>query len=343
MSPARGRARLERALSALWYGPRRRAWPLLPLSWLYALGVMLHRLPYRLGLRKVIRLPVPVVVIGNLTVGGTGKTPLIIHLAHVLAAQGERPGILCRGYGGHARRWPQRVTPASDPVEVGDEPVLIARRTGLPVAAGPNRVQAARLLIDAGCTVLLSDDGLQHHALGRDVEIAVVDGARGLGNGLLLPAGPLREWAARLDAVDAVVVQGEGFEPGRNECFVMTLPLREAVDLPAQGHRRPLGTFAGQWVHAVAGIGHPQRFFHALRAAGLHVVEHPFPDHYDYRPQDLVFSGDAPVLMTEKDAVKCARFAPVDAWFVPVSAELTPALEDWLKVRLQLRLPANNP
>lgn len=339
MSAAPWRGRLESGLVSVWYGPRRRAWPLVPLSGLYALAVALHRLPFRLGLRKAARLPVPVIVVGNLTVGGTGKTPLVIHLARALAAQGERPGILCRGYGGRAHTWPQRVVPASDPVEVGDEPVLIAQRTGLPVAAGPNRACAAQLLLDVGCTVLLSDDGLQHHALARDVEIAVMDGARGFGNGLLLPAGPLRESARRLERVDAVVVQGAGCTPAHAAAFRMTLPLREACDLATRRERRLLVDFAGQPVHAVAGIGYPQRFFEALRAAGLTIVEHPFPDHYDYRPQDLAFAGDLPVLMTEKDAVKCARFAPANAWFVPVSAELTPSLEDWLRLRLR----ANNP
>lgn len=324
-------------MTSVWYGPRRRAWPLLPLSALYALGVALHRLSYRLGLRPVTRLPVPVIVVGNLTVGGTGKTPLVIHLARALAAQGERPGILCRGYGGQARQWPQRVTPASDPEQVGDEPVLIAQRTGLPVAADPQRARAGRLLLEAGCTVLLTDDGLQHHALARDMEIVLVDGARGLGNGWLLPAGPLRESARRLGRVDAVVVQGAGFTPAHAATFRMTLPLLEVVDLATRRDRRLLVDFAGRSVHAVAGIGHPQRFFDALRGAGLEVVEHPFPDHYDYRPQDLMFAADAPIFMTEKDAVKCTRFAPANAWVVPVDAHLTPVLEDWVQARLRHR------
>ncbi|MFZ5532430.1 MAG: tetraacyldisaccharide 4'-kinase [Pseudomonadota bacterium] len=324
-------------MTSIWYGPPRCAWPLWPLSGLYALGAALHRLPYRLGWRKAARLPVPVIVVGNLTVGGTGKTPLVIHLARALAAQGERPGILCRGYGGRVRRWPQRVTPASDPVEVGDEPVLIAQRTGLPVAAGPSRARAGQLLLDAGCTVLLTDDGLQHHALARDMEIAVVDGARGLGNGLLLPAGPLRESARRLERVDAVVVQGEGFTPAHAATFRMTLPLSEVVDLATRQERRPLADFAGEAVHALAGIGHPRRFFDALRAAGLRVVEHPFPDHYDYRPQDLVFAAAGPIFMTEKDAVKCARLNPPNAWVAPVEAQLTPDLADWVRTRLRHR------
>ncbi len=310
----------------LWYGPRWRVWPLLPLSALYALAVALRAAPYRFGWRHPVRLRVPVVVVGNITVGGTGKTPLVIHLAQRLAATGEQPGILCRGYGGASAHWPRQVTPGSDPREVGDEPVLIARRSGLPVAAGPDRAAAGRLLLAQGCTVLLCDDGLQHQALARDVEIVVMDGARGLGNGFCLPAGPLRESAQRLKQVDAVVVQGSGLSLGR-PAFTMDLPLGDTLVAVTDGSRRPLAEFVGQTVHAMAGIGHPQRFFGALRQAGLRVVEHPFPDHYDYRPEDLRFAADGVLLMTEKDAVKCARFPLRNAWFVPVSARVDPGLE----------------
>jgi tetraacyldisaccharide 4'-kinase len=281
-------------------------------------------------------LPVPVVVVGNITVGGTGKTPLVIHLAQRLAAVGERPGILCRGYGGASAHWPRQVTPESDPREVGDEPVLIARRSGLPVVAGPDRVAAGRLLITQGCTVLLCDDGLQHQALARDVEIIVMDGARGLGNGFCLPAGPLRESAQRLKQVDAVVVQGGGLSVGR-PAFTLELPLGDTVVSLTDGSRRPLVDLVGRAIHAMAGIGHPQRFFRALRQAGLQVLEHPFPDHYDYRPEDLRFATDGVLLMTEKDAVKCAHFPLRNAWFVPVSARVDPELEakvlTWVRQR----------
>lgn len=339
MSQAGWRGRLESRLLALWYGPRWRALPLLPLSGVYALGRALHGLPYRLGLRSPVRLPVPVIVVGNITVGGTGKTPLVIHLAQILAEAGEAPGILCRGYGGRSGQWPQRVTAHSDPRVVGDEPVLIAQRIQLPVAAGPNRAAAARLLLSQGCTVLLCDDGLQHHALARDVEIVVIDGARGLGNGICLPAGPLREPVRRLATADAVVIQGEGFDI-RRPVRRMSLPLGDALDVATARQRRPLAAFGGQTVHAIAGIGHPQRFFTALREAGLRVVGHAFPDHYDYRPQDLAFAADAPLLMTEKDAVKCVGFAPANAWFVPVSARVAPAIDDELLTWIRQRRPA---
>jgi tetraacyldisaccharide 4'-kinase len=327
---------LESAVLGLWYGPPWRVWPLLPLSAFYAFAVAVRAAPYRFGWRHPVRLPVPVVVVGNITVGGTGKTPLVIHLAQRLAAVGERPGILCRGYGGTSAHWPQQVTPGSDPREVGDEPVLIARRSGLPVAAGPDRVAAGRLLITQGCTVLLCDDGLQHRALARDIEIVVMDGARGLGNGFCLPAGPLRESTRRLGKVDAVVVQGGEWSGGRST-FAMDLPLGDTVVAVTDDGRRSLAEFVGQTVHAMAGIGHPQRFFGALRQAGLRVVEHPFPDHYDYRPEDLRFAADGVLLMTEKDAVKCARFPLRNAWFVPVSAQVDPELEakvlTWVRQR----------
>jgi tetraacyldisaccharide 4'-kinase len=231
------------------------------------------------------------------------------------------------------------VTAHSDPRVVGDEPVLIAQRTQLPVAAGPNRAAAARLLLSQGCTVLLCDDGLQHHALARDVEIVVIDGARGLGNGICLPAGPLREPVRRLATADAVVIQGEEFDI-RRPVRRMSLPLGDTLDVATARQRRPLAAFGGQTVHAIAGIGHPQRFFNALREAGLRVVEHAFPDHYDYRPQDLAFAADAPLLMTEKDAVKCVGFAPANAWFVPVSARVAPAIDDELLTWIRQRRPA---
>jgi len=297
--------------------------------------VALRVLPYRWGWRRPARLPAPVVVVGNITVGGTGKTPLVIHLAQRLAAEGERPGILCRGYGGRSTHWPCRIAPDSDPREVGDEPVMIARRSGLPVAAGPDRVAAGRLLLTQGCTVLLCDDGLQHQALARDFEIAVVDGARGLGNGFRLPAGPLRESAQRLKRVDALVIHGKGFTTERS-AYALDLGLGDTVTPLKGDEARSLADFVGRRVHAVAGIGHPQRFFSALRQAGLEVVEHPFPDHYDYRAEDFR-AIDGVLLMTEKDAVKCAHFSLPDAWYVPVHVRVDPRLEADVLVRVRQR------
>lgn len=325
--PAGFRGRLESAVLGLWYGPRWRALPLLPLSALYGLALALRALPYQFGWRKPVRLPVPVVVIGNVTVGGTGKTPLVIHLARYLKAAGENPGILCRGYGGASMNWPRQVSPETDPREVGDEAVLLARRSDSPVAAGPDRARAGRLLLAQGCTVLLCDDGLQNQALARDVEIVVMDGERGLGNGFYLPAGPLRESAKRLRQVDAVVIQGEGSSVGI-PAYSMKLLLADSAIAVSADRQRPLAEFSGQPVHALAGIGHPQRFFRALRQAGLQVVEHPFPDHYDYRLEHLRFAMEGILLMTEKDAVKCARLSLPNAWFVPVSTQLGSDLEE---------------
>jgi len=320
---AGGLARLE----ALWY----RDSPPPPVSLrllaaAFGLGVRLRRTAYARGWRPVPPLARPVIVVGNLTVGGNGKTPLAIWLAMRLRAAGYAPGIVLRGYGGSAARGPepQRVEPDSDPMVVGDEALLLRRRTGEAVAVGRDRVRAAQLLIDAGCNVIVSDDGLQHLRLARCFEIAVVDAARGFGNGQLLPAGPLREPARRLEQVDAVVINGEGNPHGilcPRGAFPMTLRAERLLPLGA-GAPRALASFAGQRVHAVAGIGHPQRFFALLRAAGLEVIEHAFPDHHRYRAEELAFADALPVLMTEKDAVKCAPFDAPDRWFVPVTAQI---------------------
>ena len=272
-----------------------------------------------MGLFATHGVPRPVVVIGNLTVGGTGKTPLVIALARALAEEGLRPGIVSRGYGGRARR-ARRVRPADSAAEVGDEPLLIARASGLPVAVGRRRFEAALLLADE-VDVILCDDGLQHYALARDLEIAVLDGARGLGNGRLLPAGPLREGRARLGSVDHVVVNGAG---GPSGALHMRLVLGEAVQL-VDGARRSLASFAGSPVHAVAGIGHPERFFAALGAEGLAVTGTAFADHAPYRGGEFDFADGLPVLMTDKDAVKYQPYARAGQWRVEARAELPPA------------------
>ena len=304
----------------LWYG--RSAWRfiLAPLAGLFCLLVAIRRRCYRLGLKRPRRLPVPVIVVGNITLGGTGKTPLVIWLAGWLRQRGYRPGIVARGYGGQARHWPQQVRPDSDPAMVGDEPVLIARRSGCPMAVAPDRVAAARALLEhSDCDVIISDDGLQHYALGRDIELAVLDGVRRLGNGWCLPAGPLREPASRLQSVDAVITQGVA---GRGE-FRMTLVLGDAINL-LDGGVKPLGEFPDDSL-ALAGIGNPARFFAALKqAAGLASLEtRAFPDHHAYTEADSALLPDErPVLMTEKDAVKLQRFARKNFWFVPAHAEL---------------------
>ena len=291
----------------------------MPLSWLFAALAWLRRHGYALGLFASHRLPRPVVVVGNLTVGGTGKTPLVIALAGALAAEGLRPGIVSRGYGGSTRH-ARRVSPDDAATLVGDEPLLIARASGLPVAVGRQRWEAAALLLDE-VDVILCDDGLQHYALRRDLEIAVLDGERGVGNGRLLPAGPLREGLVRLGTVDHVVVNGRG---GPSGALHMQLVLGEAVQL-VDGERRPLASFAAQPVRAVAGIGHPQRFFAALTAAGLAVTGTGFADHAPYRGGEFEFGDGLPVLMTDKDAVKYQPYARAGQWRVEARAELPPA------------------
>lgn len=287
---------------------------------MWAWSAQARRAAYASGLLRSTRLPVPVIVVGNLTVGGTGKTPLTIWLARHLSAQGHRVGIVSRGHGGGASHWPQPVRPDSDPALVGDEAVMIARRSGCPLVVGPDRVAAARALLGR-CAVdlLLCDDGLQHHALARDIEIAVVDGIRRLGNERCLPAGPLREPPARLSTVDLVVCHGS---PRRGE-FAMQLEVRALVPL-AGGEERSPASLRGQRVHCVTGIGHPERFFASMRALGARVVAHAFPDHHPFSPADLDFGDDAPVVMTEKDAVKCERFAGHRHWYLAVEAAPAP-------------------
>lgn len=295
---------------------------LLPLSVLFFLIVLARRLAYRLGLARRYRLPVPVIVVGNLNVGGTGKTPLVLWLAEFLRSHGYHPGIVSRGYGSRAST-PQSVSATSDPMFVGDEPVLLAQRAQCPVWVGKRRVDVARALLGArpDCDVLISDDGLQHYALRRDVEVVVVDGLRRFGNGLPLPAGPLREPLSRLQSVDAVVVNGGSIASGE---YAMQLvgnrfrQLRQPVIATPED-------LMGRRLHAVAGIGAPSRFFAYLRKLGLQVIEHPFPDHHIYQPHELQFENADAILMTEKDAVKCAAFAPPNAWMLAVDAEVDAA------------------
>ncbi len=303
-----------------WYRESALTLALVPVSWLYRLAVAVRRLAYRLRILRVHRLGVPVIVVGNLTVGGTGKTPLTAWLASYLARQGLRPGVVCRGYRGGARNWPQQVRPDSDPTVVGDEAVLLARHCACPLAAGPNRVEAARALVEhAGCDVIVSDDGLQHYALGRDIEICVIDGVRGFGNGHCLPAGPLREPRRRLKRVQITVVNGIGGP----KAFSMKLRPGTPVNLVDEHQALSWEELRGRQVHAVAGIGNPARFFEMLRRLGVNPIEHPFPDHHPFSDWELTFEPfGLPVLMTEKDAVKCRRFATSGHWYVPVTVEL---------------------
>lgn len=299
---------------------------LVPLSLLYA-EVSRKRREHYLKVPPS-KIDIPIIVVGNITVGGTGKTPMVIWLVDWLCAQGWRPGVVSRGYGGrHTDGKPRRVEVGDDPAEVGDEPVVMARHTQVPIIVGRDREAAVQTLLrTTDCNIAISDDGLQHYRLWRDIEIAMLDGARRLGNGRCLPAGPLREPADRLDTVDYVVIT-EG-NPGPGE-YALRLFMRDAqrVHDPREG-ARPLSTFVGEVVHAVAGIGNPDRFFRALEHAGLDIICHPFPDHHQFTPHDLEFTDGGHVIMTEKDAVKCQTFASEKVWCVPIDAKPDPAWID---------------
>lgn len=302
------------------------AWLLWPASLAFGCVALARRLAYQLRLARTYRAGLPVIVVGNLVAGGSGKTPLVLWIAEFLKSKGRKPGIVSRGYGGSAQA-PREATIASDPAEVGDEPMLLARRSGCPVWVAPQRAAACRALREQHpeCDLILLDDGLQHYALARDIEICVVD-ARGFGNGFLLPAGPLREPVSRLRSVDAVVAHGAD----RVEGYAMRLEGEQLVRLTDARDVRPAKSFAGQKVHAVAGIGDPNRFFLQLARFGIKIVPHPFRDHHPFRAEDLAFGDDAPVVMTEKDAVKCKGLVKPHHWVFPVRTILDPAFGDWL-------------
>jgi tetraacyldisaccharide 4'-kinase len=318
---------LDAALQRLWYGPRWQSLPLWPLGWLFHALVSLRAGLYRLGVLRPRHVTVPVVVVGNITVGGTGKTPVAAWLARQLALRGHRVGVVLRGYGGRSLGQPRVVTAGSDPADVGDEAVLHALRGPQVVVVGADRVAAAGRAVEQGAEIIVCDDGLQHLRLARDVEIAVVDAARGLGNRQMLPAGPLRDPPGRLERVHAVVFTQRGRQVApalavrRPIAVTMRLTLGDAVNLRS-GERRALDRFRGRSLHAVAGIGNAGAFFDALRAAGLRVEAHALADHAALDPRALPFPGSATVLMTEKDAVKCGSFAGADWWFVELGVDL---------------------
>jgi tetraacyldisaccharide 4'-kinase len=321
------------SIEAHWYRRDLVSLSLWPVSQIFRVIAALRRLGFRLKNVFTRRLPVPVIIVGNILVGGTGKTPMVIWLVQKLRAEGYKPGIISRGYGGEAEHYPFEVKAVTSPSAAGDEPVLMSRRTGAPMFVDPNRPRAARALLEQHpeVDIIISDDGLQHYALQRDIEIVMIDARRGLGNGFLIPAGPLRESRKRLTTVDFVVTNG----PSANADYRMGLsagelkPVRGGVDL------MPMDGFRYQKVHAVAGIGYPDRFFDTLRAHGIEVIEHPFPDHHNYSVGDLQFQDDLPVIMTEKDAVKCGRIAPPHSWFLPVSAEPDRRFSDQLIERIR--------
>ena len=329
----------------VWYEGAGSGWILWPLSGLYWLILSARQFLYDCHVLRTHKVGVPVIVVGNITAGGTGKTPTVLWLVEELRARGFKPGIVSRGYGGSKAHTSMRVEADTDASVAGDEPVLLARRGRCPVVVDPDRVRAAEMLIEDGVDVVIADDGLQHRRLHRDYEICVIDGKRGLGNRRLLPAGPLREGAHRLDAVEQVLVNGTLH--GRE--YELTVAEQNAISFELVASEacrlngslmRPIERFANTTVHAVAAIGNPRRFFDRLRAYGIQVIEHEFPDHAVLTARDLEFADDFEVFMTEKDAVKLGRDMKDKYWHIPVELQVDPVLAAPLVEQIESRLHA---
>ena len=327
----------ERLLQA-WYTGHPLLVLLRPLEWLYRWVVIRRRRAFVAGRRDIYRAPVPVIVVGNITLGGTGKTPMILWLIEHCRARGLRVGVVSRGYGAEPPSFPWRVEAEHSAAVSGDEPLLIVQRTAVPLMIDPDRGRAVRaLLASEPLDLILSDDGLQHYRLARDLELVLLDAARGLGSRRCLPAGPLREPLERLESVDALLCNGaaadtpDSFAMQLRPCALINLVSRQPVGLE---HFPP-----GQALHALAGIGNPRRFFNTLEGLNWRPVAHAFADHARYSAEALQFTPALPVVMTEKDAVKCRPFAQPDWWYLSVDAQLSPAFEIWLDAQLQRLLP----
>jgi len=306
-----------------------------PLSLLYLALITLRFRLYRMGWLKSEKLPVPVIVVGNISVGGTGKTPLVIALVEYFQAMGKKPGVISRGYKAERLDSPKIVTEGDTAREVGDEPLLITQQCHVPVAVGPDRAANGKLLIEkSDCDMLISDDGFQHFALERDIDIVVIDGDRGLGNGWCLPAGPLREPIGALHRADAVIVNGGKVDVKHPEKYAMSYTLSAMLQINGDEVGR-IDQFRGKQVRAIAGIGNPNRFFEQLSQAGIEVVPHVFEDHHNFRANDLKFNDDLPVLMTRKDAVKCrSLIESSNFWSVPVELEIDTGLFAFLERKI---------
>jgi tetraacyldisaccharide 4'-kinase len=311
-----------------WYKKLNWGWLFWPLTWIFSLIVDFRRYLFHKNILKIYKVKKPVVIVGNITVGGSGKTPVLIHLIQLLQYHGIKPGVISRGYKGKIAQSKQVASVINRPLnfeDYGDEPVLIFNNTNVPVVVGKNRVQAAQFLIDNfDIDIILSDDGLQHYSLARDIEIVVLDAERGVGNGHLLPLGPLRESVARLKDANMIINQAPNI-------MSTTIKLVHSIKFPER--KLELESFKDLKIHAVAGIANPDKFFNQLREHGLQIIEHKFPDHHKFKASDLAFKDDYPVLMTEKDAVKCREFAAVNHWFVPLIVRLpTDTLNNFLKL-----------
>jgi tetraacyldisaccharide 4'-kinase len=328
--------KLEKVVLRYWYSvPSWLTYLLWPFSVIYCLIILLRK---HYLLRKKVCFNIPVIVVGNITVGGTGKTPFVIWLAQFLKSKGYRPGIVSRGYGGKSRTYPLIVTSISDVHQTGDEALLLSLRTNCPVVIDPDRVNAVQFLLNhTECNIIISDDGLQHYRLSRDIEIVIIDGERQMGNGFCLPAGPLREPVTRLRDVDFMIVneQREGENLGYGYEYSMNLMPGNIYNLSSPELEVEPGHFLGEPIHAIAGIGNPERFFSLLRNLGLSIWPHSFSDHHQYTEKELDFNIEHKIIMTEKDAVKCKRFADYHYWCLPVSAELDPQLGEAILVKIQ--------
>lgn len=317
---------IQQTVSEHWYKPQPWGWVLWPFSKIFAFIVKIRTYAYQKNWFKKYRAPAPVIIVGNITVGGTGKTPLVIYLAQLLREHGYNPGIVSRGYKGKIKSV-VLVSPYSDPRIVSDEAVLLANRAQCPVIVAKKRaVGVSQIVRHNKVNIVLSDDGLQHYGLERDIEIAVIDGDRRFGNGYSLPMGPLREPESRLNTVSLLVVNNG--EPQSEREHQMVLNCKDVYALTNPTNRLDISTFAGKTVHAIAGIGYPERFFKQLRDLGLNVIPHAFPDHYAFSSADISFPDQHPILMTEKDAVKCKHFATHKHWVVALSVDLPQAFVD---------------
>ena len=305
-----------------------------PLTWLYATVFYIRKKCYQFDLFERFKAPVPVIVVGNLTVGGTGKTPLVIHLVEVLRANGFQPGVISRGYSGNAEQYPLFVNNETPVSESGDEPALIVRRTGVPMTVGSNRRASIELLLSsAKVDVIISDDGLQHLALQRDIEVCLMDETTGSTNTALLPAGPYREPLARLKSVDLIVKHQNHLSAQSglgDKSFSMSLKAGEPLPVRKASNEIGQSFDAKSAIHAVAGIGNPQRFFSTCEKIGLDFQEHSYPDHYQFKESDFEFLDGKAILMTEKDAVKCTNFSNEKLWYLPVDAQLSDGFTDSL-------------
>lgn len=344
MSSADQKRAKSTQITDAWYQGSVWLYLLAPFALLYAVIISVRSLLFKLGVLSSYRSNLPVVVVGNITIGGTGKSPLVSYLVRELRSKGYRPGIVSRGYGAEIQKAECReVLATSSPKEVGDEPLMLKQALACPVFVSPNRKISVQALEDKGCDIVICDDGLQHYALKRDIEICVFDGKRGVGNGFLLPMGPMRELRSRLVNTDFKVVNGAGDVPnleGVSDLIRMDLlpaglfPLAECASSSAEVLGKDLSQLSGQEVNAVAAIGNPERFFDVLEAFGMIVNRYAFEDHHAYTREDFSFSDDIPVIMTEKDAVKCRELGLQNAWYLPVQATLDHPLADLIIEKL---------